>query len=211
MNTRQISRGAGVAMSWLALGVGIARGQAPADSLRERCDRVTSSVAAGRRDHMDRYGFVVLCGEPGAAALARSWAVWKSVSDRAALVRFANDTRPVRNTRVFDALMDVAADEAATPVARALALRNLRVMRDPGAIVPLENLEALAAALAGPDRGQDANTGSLCGHTNAVSDVYVPSGPAPSAGELQRLSALRRQLLTSRTTPPLVRAGAMCS
>jgi hypothetical protein len=74
----------------------------------------------------------------------------------------------VRSTQVFDALMDVAEDEAATPMARALALRNIRVMRDPATIVPLENLEALAAALAGPSGGRDADSWSLCGNTTAV-------------------------------------------
>jgi len=77
--------------------------------------------------------------------------------------------------------------------------------------VPLENLEALAAALAGPGGGRDADTWSLCGNNTAVSDVYVPPGPAPSPDELQRLSALRHRLLKSPATPPLVKAGAMCS
>jgi hypothetical protein len=182
----------------------------PADALRKQCDRITAHVEAGRRDHLECYGYLEECGPRGMAALARSWTVWKRVSDRAALVRFANITRLVRDPRVFDAMLEVAGDETAIPTARALALRNLRVMRDPGAYVPLENLEALGAALAGPDGGRDADTSSLCGYNLSVSDAYVPPGPAPSPAELQRLSALKGRLLTSATTPPIVKAGAFC-
>jgi hypothetical protein len=168
-------------------------------------------MEAGRQDHIDLYGYVGECGARGMAALVKSWTVWRRVSDRAALARFANTTRFVRDTGVFAALLDVAGDGTAMPTARALALRNLRVMRDPGAHVSLENLEALGAALAGPDGGRDADTSSLCGYNLSVSDVYVPPGPAPSPAELQRLSALQGRLLTSATTPPIVKAGAFCA
>ena len=211
MITRQISYGAALAMAWWVCGAADVGSQTPTDSLRERCDRVAASVEAGRRDAMDDYRVVLQCGDRGIAALARSWTVWKGGTDRAALVRFANVTRLVRSPGVFNALLDAAADEAANPVARALALRNLRAMREPGARVPLENLEALAAALASPNTGGDADTSSLCGHNVWVSDVYVPPGPAPSPADLQRLSALRHRLLTTPTTPPLVKAAAMCS
>ena len=211
MIMRQMRYGATVAAVVSALGSGALRAQTPADSLRQRCDRVTADVEAGRRDAVDAYGYVGECGARGMAALAHSWGVWKRATDRAALVRFANSTRLVRSTQVFDALLDVAGDETAIPAARALALRNLRVMRDPAAHVPLENLESLAAALAGPDRGRDADSYSLCGRNASVSDVFVPPGPAPSPEQLRRLSAMRDRLLASPATPPVVKAGAMCS
>ena len=211
MMTRQISYGAALAFTWFALGAGALGAQTTEDSERQRCERVTADVEAGRRDVLDSYGYVGNCGARGMAALVRSWGVWKRVNERAALVGFADATRFVRDAGVFDALLQVAEDPAATPAARALALRNLRVMRDPGARVPLESLEALAAALAGPDGGRDPDSYSLCGHNVSVSDVYVPPGPAPSPGDLQRLSALRRRLLTSAGTPLLVKAAATCS
>lgn len=211
MTTPQVIRATTfVATVWILSGC-VLSAQTPADSLRQRCDRITAHVETGRQDHIELYGYVGRCGARGMAALARSWGVWKRVSDRSALVRFANITRLVRDPGVFDAMLDAAGDETAIPAARALALRNLRAMRDPGAHVPLENLEALGAALAGPDGGRNADSYSLCGHNLLKSDVYVPPGPAPSLAELKRLSALRYRLLGSARTPPIVKAGAMCS
>ena len=184
--------------------------QEPADTLRQRCDRITAVVEAGRRDTLEPYGLVYECGVRGAEALARSWGVWKRVTDRDALVRLANTTRFLRDAAVFDALLAAAGDEAATPIARALALRNLRVMRKPGSQVSLENLEALAAAFARPNGVRDADTYALCGYGVWVSDATSVEVRPISPGQLQRLGALRHRLTDSPTAPPLVRAAAVC-
>ena len=111
---------------------------------------------------------------------------------------------------MFDALLEVAADESSNPIARALALRNLRLMRKPGSDLDLENLETLARAFTQPDGIRDADTSTLCGYGVLTSDVPSIEVRPLSPGQHQRLATLRTNLMDSPTVPPLVRAAALC-
>ena len=210
MTKQQMAHYGALAIAFAILGSVDLGAQQSADTLRQRCARITAAVEAGRRDTLSAYASLHDCGVSGATALARSWGVWKRVTDRAALEQFANTTRFLRDPAVFDALLDVAADESATPTARALALRNLRVMRKPGSEVSLGALDALARAFAQPGGIRDVDTSSLCGYGVWHSDVTAIDVRPISAGQQQRLAELRKRLMDSPTEPPLVRAAAMC-
>lgn len=185
--------------------------QESTDSLHQRCDRAVAAVETGLRDVPGAYATIYECGRRGEAAVARSWGVWKRVTDRDALVRFATTTRFIRGDAVFDALMDVAADESATPLARALALRNLRTMREPASVLSLKNLETLAGALTQPNGIQNADTFALCGSGMLTADAPTDQGRPITQGQLQRMTALAATLVRLPAVPPLVRAAAMCS
>ena len=53
MMTRQISYGAALAFTWFALCAGALGAQTTEGSERQRCDRVTADVEAGRRDVLE--------------------------------------------------------------------------------------------------------------------------------------------------------------
>lgn len=173
--------------------------RAPKAAPRDPCATAIGAITGAdtRSNRVRAYDNVHVCGNAGALALAGRWEVLRSVTDTLEIWRASSAAGRLRDARVFDALVNVAADRGANSTARILAIRGLLLMLSPAKVISLDDLTAADATCSGAEI-----------RTNATQDT-VQELPAGHMDRLRQISAGIRQ--EPAVPPQVLKAGSCLS
>ena len=200
-------------LTWVAilmLNACAARAQAPIDASDLTCESAEAVVRKAEKVEraIHAHAMMKYCGVQGVRALIAATRTWRHLSDRNWVEWFAEGSRSVRDPELFESLLEILADEASTPVARTMALRNLRNMRTPMMDVPLGNFEQLSQFPIDPLGPEAAR---LCGSSQVRHHTSIKEVRPLAAGQVERFHEVKAQLLMAPSTPQLLKAAAQCA
>lgn len=173
--------------------------QERSDSVRFRndCRLAAQGVRTGHPRPHTEWAFqrIHACGTEGAAALAERLAGMRTLNDKAEWRSVTFPAfRDLRDRRMFEISLSLAADESATEVARVFAFRNLLWV-----VAPSADLETF-----------DPWNAPGLGCVGSRFEVYQAEGePLPSDAR-DRIRAAARNAAADSSAPSAVRKSAVC-
>lgn len=174
------------------------------------CDRAAKIIETGRPAEADKWVFnhSRRCGDRATKAFAAGIARYASETDVAVLEEFMTQADNWRDASIFNAMMQLATNNAATPQARVFAIRHLIVLLQPTDLY----------TYAGLTRKADTTTASgmtvwqpvgCYGQITSAPRGALRGAPLPANYE-SRIRSTLTSLANSSTTPEPVRYAAIC-
>jgi hypothetical protein len=197
----------GVLASCLALWPMALSGQAAS---KGECDKAATIVAKGHTSQADDWTFSALrpCGATGGRAFAVGLAHYARESDVAALEDYMTQVDNWRDASIFDAVIDLATNSAASPQARVFAIRHLILLEHPQFVLTYAGLTRKADTTVTRDMVVRQEVGCVVQMTSAPHGS-IKGSPLPP-DYLTRLRATLVSLANSSDVPVPVRYAAGC-
>jgi hypothetical protein len=175
-----------------------------------QCDSATTIVAKGHPRQSDDWAFaaVMSCGAAGARALRTAIPTYRSETDVAALQRFMTQVDNWRDASIFDAMTELAMNNAASPQARVFAVRHLILLLQPNLLLTYAGMtrKADTTVLNGMATWQESG---CVAQMTSVRRGFSKGSPLPPDYQA-RIRATLKALGSSPTVPEPVRFASRC-
>lgn len=195
----------------VTLGTGEELSAQPAPSMD--CVSAAKAVAKGRvtREEEDAFHYLSRCGVTGARALAASLAHYTTETDIEVLDDFMHQVDSWRDASIFDAVMRLVTNPAASAQARVFGVRHLVLHLGPHFVLSYSGLSTRGADTTVQPNGLEKWTLRGCSPEGMISARRASREGEPlPAGYGERIRNTLSALASSGSTPVPVRNAARC-